>query len=71
MTHEELERMKTKIYSGLDMLLDKSEKIGKGKSEWSLDELYKMADIEKDMAKAFKCIVKSEVMMNEHSIEKY
>lgn len=68
MTHDEY---KKRIYSGLDMLLEKSERIGKGKAEWSLDELYKMADIEKDMAKTFKCLVKTEVMLSEHSVEKY
>ena len=53
------------------MVGEKAEKIGREKTEWSLDELGKMADIEKDMAKAFKCLIKTHIMLNEHSIEKY
>lgn len=60
-----------RIHRGLDMVIEKAEKIGREKQEWSLDELGKMADIEKDMAKAMKCLVKTHVMLNEHSIEKY
>ena len=71
MTAEEINKMKTRIYSGLDMVSEKAEKIGRAKTEWSLSELGEMADIEKDMAKTFKCLIKTHLMLNEHSIEKY
>jgi hypothetical protein len=63
--------MKDRIWSGLDMVMEKAEKIGRAKTEWSIMELGEMADIEKDMAKALKCLVKTEVLMNEHSVDKY
>ena len=71
MKSEEITAMKERIYDGLRMVGEKAEKIGREKTEWSLDELGKMADIEKDMAKAFKCLIKTHIMLNEHSIEKY
>ena len=71
MTHDEIEDMKKRIYNGLDMIADKAEKIGKAKSEWSLCELGMMADIEKDIAKSFKCLIKIHVMLNETPVEKY
>lgn len=45
--------------------------IKKAKSEWSLCELGEMEDIEKDIAKAFKSLIKVHIMTNEHSVEKY
>jgi hypothetical protein len=71
MNSEELHKMKDRIWSGLDMVMEKAEKIGRAKTEWSIMELGEMADIEKDMAKALKCLVKTEVLMNEHSVDKY
>lgn len=71
MSSEEYKKMKDRIWSGLDMVMEKAEKIGREKTEWSIMELGEMADIEKDMAKSLKCLVKAQVMMNEHSIDKY
>lgn len=71
MTYEEIKKMHERIYNGLDMVAEKAEKIGKEKTEWSLCELGEIADIEKDMAKALKCLVKVHIMTSEHSIEKY
>lgn len=71
MTNEEVETMKIRIYNGLNMVAEKAEKIGKAESSWSLDELYKMADIEKDIAKTFHCLLESHVLLNEHSVKKY
>lgn len=51
--------------------MDKVEKAGTEKPKWNLDELGKMADIQKDLTKAFKCLVKVDVMMTEHSIEQF
>ena len=71
MTHDEIEKMSKRIYNGLDMISEKAEKIGREKAEWSLYDLGMMADIEKDMAKSFKCLVHTHQMLNEKSIEKY
>lgn len=71
MTIDEIEKMSKRIYAGLDMVSEKAEKIGREKAEWSLCDLGMMADIEKDMAKSFKSLVKVHRMLSEHSIEKY
>ena len=71
MTNEEIEKMSKRIYSGLDMVSEKAEKIGREKSEWSICDLAMMADIEKDMAKSFKSLVHTHQMLTEKSIEKY
>lgn len=69
MNSEELKKMKDRVWAGLDMVMDKAEKIGRSKTEWSIMELGEMADIEKDAAKTLKCLVKIE--MNENSVAKY
>lgn len=71
MTNEEIKAMKEHIYDGLRMVCEKAEKIGREKTEWSLSELGEMADIEKDMAKTFKNLIKVHIMLSQHSIEKY
>lgn len=71
MTNEEVTAMKERIYNGLDMIGEKAEKIGREKPDWSLDELGKMSDIEKDIAESFKHLIKIHVMLSEHSVEKY
>lgn len=71
MTDSEIMDMKEKIYNGLEMIMEKAEKIGKSKSEYSIDELYKMADILKDTAKGFKDLAKAHKIFSEHSIERY
>ena len=71
MTNEEIKKMHERIYNGLDMISAKAEKIGREEASWSLDELYKMADIEKDIAKTFHCLLESHVLLNEHSVKKY
>lgn len=71
MNSEELHKMKDRIWSGLDMVMEKAEKIGRTKTEWSIVELGEIADIEKDAAKTLKSLVKIEVMTNEHSVDKY
>lgn len=71
MTTEQIEMMKARIWSGLDMISEKAEKIGREEAAWSLDELGKMADIEKDISKTFKNLIKACVMTNEHSIKRY
>lgn len=71
MTNDEIESMKSRVYNGLNMISEKAEEIGRAEDKWSLDELYKMADIEKDIAKTFKCLIETHVMLNEHSVKRY
>lgn len=71
MTNEQIEAMKARIWNGLDMISEKAQKIGQEESAWSLDELGKMADIEKDISKTFKNLIKICVMTNEHSVKRY
>ena len=71
MTNEERESMKHRLENGISMMLDKAEKIGSEKAKWNIDELGKMADVQKDLTKAFKCLVSVEVMMSEHSVESF
>lgn len=71
MTNEEMKKIHERIYKGLDMISEKAEMIGRAKSEWSLNELGDMADIQKDISESFKNLIKVHVMTSEHSVEKY
>ena len=71
MTREEIDAIKKRIYSGWDMVMQLSEKIGKEKTEWSLCDLGKAADIVKDQSKTFKNLIEVESMMSESDIEKF
>ena len=71
MTNEEIKKIHERIYKGLDMISEKAEMIGRAKSEWSLNELGEMADIQKDISESFKNLIKVHVMTSEHSVEKY
>lgn len=71
MTREEMEMIKKRIVSGWDMVMQLSEKIGKEKTEWSLCDLGKAADIVKDQSKTFKNLIEVEVMVAESGLEKY
>ena len=71
MTNEEMKKIHERIYKGLDMISEKAEMIGRAKSEWSLNELGEMADIQKDISESFKNFIKVHVMTSEHSVEKY
>ena len=71
MTNEEIKKLHERIYTGLDMISEKAEMIGRAKSEWSLCELGEMSDIQKDISESFKNLIKVHVMTSEHSVEKY
>lgn len=71
MTADEMMKMKERIFRGLDMVMEKAEKIGKEKPEYTLDELYKMTDIVKDSAEAFKDLAKAHKIFSEHDIVRY
>ena len=71
MTREEMEMIKKRIYSGWDMTMQASEKIGREKSEWSLCDVMKSADIIKDLTKSFKNLIEVEHIVSESGMEKY
>lgn len=66
-----MEQLKNRICVGIEMILEKSEKISREKREWSLDEVYKASDIVKDMAEALKDLSKMHYYLSEHSMEKF
>ena len=71
MTQEDMNKYKERICEGLEMYLEKLEKVGKEKREWSLHELGMVSDIVKDMAEAYKDLAKAHYYLSEHSVEKY
>ena len=71
MTTEEVEQIKRRLFSGWDMVMQVSEKIGREKKEWSLCDAMKSADILKDLSKTFKNLVEVESILSETDVEKY
>lgn len=59
-----MEEYKKRICAGISMVLEKSEKIGREKREWSLEEVGEMSEALKDIAK-------THYYLSEHSIEKF
>ena len=53
------------------MVVEKAEKVGKEKKEYSLEDLGKISDVVKDCAEAMKDLAKAHFYMSEHSEEKY
>lgn len=66
-----MEELKKRICSGINMVSEKAEKIGREKREWSLTELGEISDIVKDMSQALKDLAKIHYYLSEHSMEKY
>lgn len=56
-----------RVEQSIQMIMEKAEKIGTEKKEWTLDELFKASDIVKDMAEALKDLSKASM----HSMERY
>lgn len=63
--------LKDRICAGIEMILEKSEKIGREKKEWSIEEVSKASDIVKDMAEALKDLAKVHYLLSEHSEERF
>lgn len=66
-----MKELKDRVCQGIEMILEKSEKIGREKKEWTIDELSKASDIVKDMAESLKDLAKMHYLLSEHSEEKY
>ena len=66
-----MKQLKDRVCSGIEMILEKSEKIGREKKDWTIDEVYKMSDIVKDMAESLKELSKMHYYLSEHADERY
>lgn len=66
-----MKQLKDRVCSGIEMILEKSEKIGREKKDWTIDEVYKMSDIVKDMAESLKDLSKMHYYLSEHADERY
>jgi hypothetical protein len=60
-----------RICTSIEMVIEKSEKIGREKKEWTLDEVYKISDVVKDMSEALKDLAKAHYYLSEHSAERF
>lgn len=54
MTNDEKMKMHDSFHSGVRMMLEKMEKMGREKPHWSLCEMGQLADIMKDLSKVEK-----------------
>lgn len=66
-----MKQLKDRVCAGVQMVLDKAEKVGREKKDWTIDELYKMSDIMKDSAESLKDLAKMHYYLSEHSDERY
>ena len=66
-----MKQLKDRVCSSIEMILEKAEKIGREKKEWTIDEVYKASDIVKDMAEALKDLSKMHYYLSEHTDERY
>jgi hypothetical protein len=66
-----MRQLKDRVCSSIEMILEKAEKIGKEKKEWSIDELYKASDIVKDMSESLKNLSKMHYYLSEHADERF
>lgn len=69
MSREELKKMQEDLHKGVRMFLDKLEKVGREKTDWTLCEMGQVADIMKDLSTVEKDIAKTHMLMSEHSSE--
>lgn len=66
-----MKQLKDRVCASIEMILDKAEKIGREKKEWTIDEVYKASDIVKDMAESLKDLAKMHHYLSEHADERY
>lgn len=66
-----MRQLKDRVCSSIAMILEKTEKVGREKKEWTIDELYKVSDITKDMAESLKDLSKMHYYLSEHADERY
>lgn len=71
MTNEDKSKIMSALVSGMSMLVDKLETVGRSKSEWTMGEMGCLADIMKDISETYKNIAKTHYLYSEHSDERY
>lgn len=71
MANEDKSKIMSALVSGMSMLVDKLELVGRNKSEWTMSEMGCVADIMKDISETYKNIAKTHYLYSEHSDERY
>jgi len=71
MANEEKMKIMSSLMSGMSMLVDKLEVVGRNKSDWSMAEMGCLADIMKDISTTYKNIAKAKYLYSEHNDERY
>lgn len=71
MTNAEKMKMHDDFHSGVRMMLEKMEKMGREKPGWSLCEMGQLADIMKDLSMVEKNLAKAHYYSMEHSEETF
>lgn len=71
MTHEEIHKASEDLHKGIQMVLEKVEKVSKDIGEMDLCDIGRVSDIIKDLAESHKNIVKVHWMLSEKPIRKY
>ena len=65
------EEQKRKIHNGIEMFVDKVEKVAREQKDFSLCELGCISDIIKDLASAYEKMAKAHYYMQGHSDKRY
>lgn len=71
MTNEERLTIYNSFHKGVQMMLEKMEKMGREKPDWSLCEMGQLSDIMKDLSETEKNLTKANYYSMEHSEERY
>lgn len=71
MTSEDKSKIMSSLVSGMSMLVDKLETVGRSKSEWTMSEMGCIADIMKDISETYKNIAKAHSLYSVHDDERY
>lgn len=71
MTHEEINQASEDMHKGIQMMLEKVEKVSRDLGEMDLCDLGRVSDMIKDLAEAHKNIVKVHWMLSEKPMKKY
>lgn len=71
MTHEGIHKASDDLHKGIQMMLEKVEKVSKDLGEMDLCDLGRVANMMKDLSETHKNIVKVHWMLSEKPIKKY
>lgn len=71
MTSEDKSKIMSSLVSGMSMLVDKLEIVGRNKTDWTMGEMGCVADIMKDVSETMKNLAKTHAIYSEHDDERY